>query len=287
MMMMVTILIAMTRTSVMTMWTKTKMMAMTMTSGEGVDNDGGDNVTGGQAKVTPNNNKRHTFSVVYHSKVAGLHKSKGVCVKEHADFHVHSKGAGTEELDVTIRGPRGTDEAVKRTDIGDGVFEFKYCPAAPGKYTITITWGGHNIPRSPFEVIVEVEAGTQKVRAWRPGLETGVVGISANFVVEVMGTEVGTLDFSIEGPSLAKIECEDKGDGSCDLCYWPTEPGEYAVYVVCDNEDIKGSPFIAHILTAPLDHFSERVKAHGPSLAHMGCVVDAPAEFTMDARAAG
>ncbi|XP_032822250.2 filamin-C isoform X1 [Petromyzon marinus] len=212
---------------------------------------------------------------------------KGVRVKEHADFRVHTKGAGTGELVVTIRGPRGTDEAVKRTDVGDGVFEFEYCPAAPGKYTITITWGGHNIPRSPFEVIVEVEAGTQKVRAWGPGLETGVVGKSANFVVEAVGTEVGTLGFSIEGPSQAKIECEDKGDGSCDVCYWPTEPGEYAVHVVCDDEDIKGSPFIAHILPAPLDHFPERVKAHGPGLARTGCVVDAPAEFTVDARAAG
>ncbi len=30
--------------------------------------------------------------------------------------------------------------------------------------------------------------------------------------------------FSIEGPSQAKIECDDKGDGSCDVRYWPTEP---------------------------------------------------------------
>lgn len=37
------------------------------------------------------------------------------------------------------------------------------------------------------------EAGVQKVRAWGPGLETGVVGKSADFVVEAIGTEVGTL----------------------------------------------------------------------------------------------
>lgn len=46
---------------------------------------------------------------------------------------------------------------------------------------------------SPFEVQVSPEAGIQKVRAWGPGLETGQVGKSADFVVEAIGTEVGTL----------------------------------------------------------------------------------------------
>jgi len=56
--------------------------------------------------------------------------------------------------------------------------------------------------------------------------------------------------FSIEGPSQAKIDCEDRGDGSCDVKYYPTEPGEYAVHVMCDDKDIKGSPFMAQIKPA-------------------------------------
>lgn len=65
--------------------------------------------------------------------------------------------------------------------------------------------------------------------------------------------------FSIEGPSQAKIECDDKGDGSCDVRYWPTEPGMYAVHVICDDEDIRDSPFMAHILPAANDVFPEKV----------------------------
>lgn len=68
--------------------------------------------------------------------------------------------------------------------------------------------------------------------------------------------------FSIEGPSQAKIECDDKGDGSCDVRYWPTEPGEYAVHVICDDEDIRDSPFIAHIQPAPPDCFPDKVWSH-------------------------
>lgn len=46
---------------------------------------------------------------------------------------------------------------------------------------------------SPFEVKVGTECGNQKVRAWGPGLEGGVVGKSADFVVEAIGDDVGTL----------------------------------------------------------------------------------------------
>lgn len=66
--------------------------------------------------------------------------------------------------------------------------------------------------------------------------------------------------FSIEGPSQAKIECDDKGDGSCDVRYWPTEPGDYAIHVICDDEDIKDSPFMAHVLPAASDTFPEKVR---------------------------
>uniref|UniRef100_A0A4W5PGZ9 Filamin C n=1 Tax=Hucho hucho TaxID=62062 RepID=A0A4W5PGZ9_9TELE len=212
---------------------------------------------------------------------------KGVRVKEVADFKVFTKGAGSGELKVSVTGPYGDEEPVKVKDIGDGVYECEYLPNQTGKCTVNITWGGQPIPHSPFDVEVSEVAGPQKVRAWGPGLVTGRVGKSADFVVEAIGTEVGTLGFSIEGPSQAKIECDDKGDGSCDVRYWPTEPDDYAVHVICDDEDIKDSPFMAHILSATNDCFPEKVKAFGPGLETIGVIVNKPAEFTIDARGAG
>ncbi|KAM6962064.1 filamin-C-like isoform 3-T3 [Tautogolabrus adspersus] len=212
---------------------------------------------------------------------------KGLRVKEVADFKVFTKGAGSGELKVTVKGPKGMEEPVKVLEMENGIFECNYYPVMTGKYIVTITWGGHSIPRSPFEIQVSEEAGPQKVRAWGPGLETGMVGKSADFVVEAIGTEVGTLGFSIEGPSQAKIECDDKGDGSCDVRYWPTEPGDYAVHVICDDEDIKDSPFMAHILPAANDVFPENVKCYGPGLEPLGCIVNKPADFSIDTHGAG
>uniref|UniRef100_A0A2K5QSS3 Filamin A n=1 Tax=Cebus imitator TaxID=2715852 RepID=A0A2K5QSS3_CEBIM len=239
---------------------------------------------------------------------------KGVRVKETADFKVYTKGAGSGELKVTVKGPKG-EERVKQKDLGDGVYGFEYYPTVPGTYIVTITWGGQNIGRSPCEVKVGTECGNQKVRAWGPGLEGGVVGKSADFVVEAIGDDVGTLGFSVEGPSQAKIECDDKGDGSCDVRYWPQEAGEYAVHVLCNSEDIRLSPFMADIRDAPQDFHPDRVKgrwhkplpisqaggpgyrpwagipssvkAHGPGLEKTGVAVNKPAEFTVDAKHGG
>lgn len=41
----------------------------------------------------------------------------------------------------------GAEEQVKVRDVGNGVYECEYYPLKPGKYTVTITWGGQPIPR--------------------------------------------------------------------------------------------------------------------------------------------
>lgn len=64
--------------------------------------------------------------------------------------------------------------------------------------------------------------------------------------------------FSIEGPSQAKIDCHDNGDGSADVRYYPTAPGEYAVHILCDNEDIPKSPYISQILPST-DYYPDKV----------------------------
>ncbi|XP_035517689.1 filamin-C-like [Morone saxatilis] len=222
-------------------------------------------------------------------------------------FDIYTAGAGTGDVTAMIRDPQGRQNIVEAMmeDKGDSMYRCTYRPTQAGPHTVTVTFGGVGIPRSPFsvdvgpdllslplffspfEATVGREAGPQQIRAWGPGLEGGVVGKPATFVVESIGTDVGVLGFAIEGPSQAKIECEDQNDGSCDVRYWPTEPGEYAIHVTCDEEDIEHSPFMAHIVPDNNASDPAKIEAFGPGLEKTGCLVNQPAEFTVSAKDAG
>jgi len=59
----------------------------------------------------------------------------------------------------------------------------------------------------------------------------------------------------VEGPSQAQINRVDNDDGSADVTYLPLVAGEYAVHVVCDGEDIVGSPFMVDVQRPPATDF--------------------------------
>ncbi len=148
-----------------------------------------------------------------------------------------------------------------------------------------ITYGGSNIFKSPYNV----EVGPYKeslIRAYGPGLEGGVVGYPADFVVDTNG-ETGELGFQIEGPSKAQIECADNLDGSANVRYWPGEVGEYVVHILCNGEDIPQSPFMAWI--DPKGNFDPlKVKAWGPGIdKDVPLIIGKPTEFTVDTNDAG
>ncbi len=95
------------------------------------------------------------------------------------------------------------------------------------------------------------------------------------------------LGFSIEGPSQAKITCKDNHDGSAEISYLPTSPGGYAIHIMCNEEDIPGSPYMVDI-----QPFEDRVRpsyvrCHGPGLERRGVLRDQRTEFTVDAHSAG
>jgi filamin len=213
----------------------------------------------------------------------GLQPS-GVRVGDVADFKIYTEGAGEGHPDVRVIGPGGVNEPVKIRKVDGTSYEAVYNPRKEGRHVVMVTFAGQEIPRSPFDVNVGPYKQTM-IRAYGPGLTSGVVGYPALFTVETNG-ETGALGFSIEGPSQAKIDCHDNGDGSADVRYYPTAPGEYAVHILCDNEDIPKSPYIAHILPST-DYYPDKVECYGPGVQRDGVSKGQRAQFTIDTRRAG
>jgi filamin len=209
---------------------------------------------------------------------------KGIRVGEQAEFKVHTENAGNAEPKVLIIGPGGVVEkfTIKKVTT---TFEYTYKPMKAGTYVITINFNGQGIPKSPFKV--DVAALKQsKIKAYGPGLVSGVVGQPALFTVEPNGE--APIGFKIEGPSQAKIDVKkDPETGTMDVTYWPTAPGEYAVHVLCNNDDTPKSPYMADIKPATPGFDAGKVIASGPGLEKNGVVVNKQTEFTVDTRQAG
>nr|XP_042902335.1 filamin-A isoform X2 [Parasteatoda tepidariorum] len=213
----------------------------------------------------------------------GLQKN-GIRVKDVADFKVFTENAGNGQLDIKVIGPGGVQEKIDIRKVDEHTYECAYYPNQEGRYIVTIAYGGMEISKSPYEVNV-LPYKESKIRVYGPGLYGGVAGYPARFTAETNG-ETGTLGFVVEGPSHAKIQCSDNGDGSADVEYLPTQPGEYAVHILCDKEDIPKSPYMAQILPKT-DYHPENVQAYGPGIQPTGVVQNQPTDFTIDCRKAG
>ncbi|XP_046895507.1 filamin-B-like isoform X2 [Hypomesus transpacificus] len=183
---------------------------------------------------------------------------RGLRVGQTADFKVDTSRAGPGDLEVHVTGPDDSEVPVQLKDATDDMYTLQYHPTAHGHHTIDITWAGEHILKSPFKVGVWPRAGPQAVRAWGPGLQGGVVGMSADFVVESICAEAGML-----------------------------EPGEYAVHVTCDEEEIQDSPFMSHISPSRKKSYPHKVKVFGPGVSQTGFVLKYAIEFTVDTRFAG
>lgn len=167
-------------------------------------------------------------------------QSSGLRVGDLAQFKVSIDGAGEGDLDVKLVGPDGKEEKVNVRKNANNELEFEcdYKPTKEGDHRLSISFGGQEI-RS-FEINV-AQPSQSKVVAYGPGLYGGTVGKPNKFRVDTHG-ERGTLGFTIDGPGEAKIECKDNGDGTADVEWTVPAPGEYALHVLSNGEDIPNSP---------------------------------------------
>lgn len=68
--------------------------------------------------------------------------------------------------------------------------------------------------------------------------------------------------------------------------YLPTVAGEYAIHILCDNEDISKSPFIAQI--QPKTNIRpDMVKCTGAGIQPYGVILNCSTEFKVDVSNAG
>ena len=169
---------------------------------------------------------------------------------------------------MNLMSPSGQVFPARLTKNPNGFTAF-YTPFEVGVHTIHVAFAGQPVPKSPFTTTAVLPAGARpakgdpgKVKAYGPGLQGGTANKPADFSVDTREAGPGGLGLTIEGPVEAKIDCFDKGDGTCDVRYWPTVPGEYLINLTFAEQPTPASPYRAQI--KPSD--KPGVVAEGPGL---------------------
>lgn len=75
-------------------------------------------------------------------------------IGEETVITVDAKAAGKGKVTCKVSTPDGAELDVDVVENADGTFDIYYTAPEPGKYVITIRFGGENIPNSPFHVVV-------------------------------------------------------------------------------------------------------------------------------------
>jgi filamin len=157
------------------------------------------------------------------------------------------------------------------TDNGDGTYDVTYIPEGPGEHSVEIGLRGEPISGAPHKVIVYA-ATPENSYAVGPGLEKGQADHVATFKihgVDVDGAPLQTggdpFAVSVEGPHDVAVEpsITDNGDGTYDVSYTPTTPGDYKVSVFLIDKEIKAFPKHVHFKPTASP---EKTEVHGPGL---------------------
>lgn len=98
----------------------------------------------------------------------GLERAK---TGEPATFTVDCTHAGDGELTIEIVSETGAKAEVRIQQTAEGMFSVTYVPPFHGAHTITIKYGGHNIPHFPKKLQVEPSVDTSGVHVYGPGVE--------------------------------------------------------------------------------------------------------------------
>ena len=108
-------------------------------------------------------------------------------------------------MTIKCEGPHGKKELSELNDYRDGRFTLYIRPQEVGRHSLSIQYGGHHVPGSPFQLRVSSAPDPSKVRVYGPGVEHGVLArYQSRFICDTRGAGAGQLTVRIRGPKGAR-----------------------------------------------------------------------------------
>eukprot|EP00731_Ephydatia_muelleri_P017641 Em0010g739a len=167
------------------------------------------------------------------------------------DLFIDTNQAGHGELEVNAEGPKNASAPKLFVAQTNEVYSLKFDAPDHGTYYINALWSGVAIPKSPFKIAVRSAPNASLVKAYGPGLQSGVLsGEPAEFAINTKGAGVGKMVIRVHGVKGAfRIECapDESNPRLLKASYNPQASGDYTISIRWSGAHIPGSPFQVYI----------------------------------------
>uniref|UniRef100_A0A8B9I5S9 Filamin C n=1 Tax=Anser brachyrhynchus TaxID=132585 RepID=A0A8B9I5S9_9AVES len=176
--------------------------------------------------------------------------ASGIPASLPVEFTIDARNAGEGLLTVQILDPEGQPKKAAIRDNGDGTYTVSYVPDLPGRYTITIKYGGDEIPCSPFRIHAVPSGDASKCLV--TGGPCPTIGEETVITVDAKAAGQGKVTCKVSTPDGAELDVDvvENHDGTFDIYYTAPEPGKYVITIRFGGEHVPNSPF--HVLVG--DH---------------------------------
>lgn len=158
------------------------------------------------------------------------------------EFYVHSEeGYPLDDLRVDVTGPNGHSIPVMHEDTSEELRIYKYNAEDPGNYKIMVTYGGEQIPRSPFTSHAKQDLNT--IRVHGDGLAGGNLNETVEFTIDV-GSRTSKVNADVDGPSDTRpyAEVSNNQDGTYTVRYTPVAVGTHHIFITINDQQLPGGP---------------------------------------------
>lgn len=168
-------------------------------------------------------------------------KSTAFSLDDVVEIRINRKEAGHANLEVVLTDPKGEDQSLDiQQSTGDDAGEtVRFKPTVPGKYKLSITFGGYEVPKSPM--IITVRDNREPVKVSGPGLRCAEKNRTAQFNVE--SSSDGELKLRIECGNREIVPRVERKARFYTIKYKPTDVGYASISLYWNGSHIEGSPY--------------------------------------------
>ena len=155
-------------------------------------------------------------------------------------LEVDLTGYDISKLSANVETPTGKVEDAEIVATTRDKYTITFITRNGGTHKVNVLYNRKHIPGSPFLVDVDTANWqlTSKAKVTGPKQVTGAVGVPCEYLLSTKDSGGGKLGVSVEGPVPTEIYCKPSGNDEYKIHFTPTTPGNYAVYVRFNDQDI-------------------------------------------------